>query len=52
MPDYYDPRKPWTPPERSGARVRQSTLSIAMEALAGGLVIALVIAGVKWMLGL
>jgi hypothetical protein len=47
--NYYDPRDERPPTPRN--QRRQSTLSIAMEALGGGLVIALVIVGVKRLLG-
>lgn len=47
---HYNPRdeRPPSPPRNQR---RQSTLSIAMEALGGGLVIALIIVGVKRLLG-
>lgn len=48
--DYYDPKNDeWQQPRRN--RRRQSTFSIAMEALGGGLVIALVIVGLKRVFG-
>ncbi|MBY0567451.1 MAG: hypothetical protein K2P70_09075 [Hyphomonadaceae bacterium] len=46
----YDPNDGWRPPPRRN-RHRQSTFSVAMEALAGGLVIALIIFAVKRLLG-
>jgi hypothetical protein len=50
--DYYDPREPPPAfPPRPGQRRRQSTFSIAMEALGGGLVIAIVLVMLKRMLG-
>lgn len=46
----YDPNDGWRPPPRR-SRQRQSTFSVAMEALGGGLVIALIIVSVKRLLG-
>jgi hypothetical protein len=48
--EFYDPRRDERPPSPRN-RQRQSTLSIAMEALGGGLVIALIIVGLKQLLG-
>lgn len=48
MQKFYDPRDERPPPPRE--QRRQSTLSIAMEALGGGFVIALIV-GVKRLLG-
>jgi hypothetical protein len=48
--EYYDPNDGWRPPPRRN-RQRQSTFSVAMEALGGGLVIALIIVGLKNLLG-
>jgi hypothetical protein len=49
--EYYDPNDGWRPPSRRKAGQRQSTLSVALEALGGGLVIALLIFGVLRVLG-
>lgn len=49
--EYYDPNDGWRPPPRRKAGRRQSTLSVALEALGSGLVIALVIFGVLRVLG-
>lgn len=51
MSEYYDPKDGWRPPPRPGPRRHQGTLSIALEALGGGLVIAVVIVTVKRLLG-
>lgn len=50
MTQYYDPNDGWRPPPRRNKR-QQSLLSIALEAAGGGLVIALIILGLKRMLG-
>lgn len=50
MSEYYDPNDGWRP-ERRGPGPRQSMLSIALEALGGGLVIAIVVVVVKRLLG-
>lgn len=50
-PDYYDPNDGWRPPPRHAPHHTQSTFSIAMEALGGGLVIAVLIVTVKQLLG-
>jgi hypothetical protein len=47
---HYDPREPPPCPPRN--RRRQSTFSVAMEALGGGLVIALIIVTAKRLFGL
>lgn len=52
MTDYYDPNDGWRPPLRSRSRRQQTMLSIALEALGGGFVIATVIVGLKQLLGL
>lgn len=49
---HYDPNDGWRPPPRRGPRPQQSSLSIALEALGGGFVIALIIYGVLHVLGL
>lgn len=48
--EYYDPNDGWRPPRRNPER-RQSTLSIALEALGCGLVIAVVLVLIKAALG-
>ncbi len=48
---HYDPRHDERPPFPPRNQRRQSTFSIAIEALAGGFVIALLILGVKALLG-
>lgn len=50
MGQYYDPDDGWRPSPHRNQR-RQSTFSIAMEALGGGLVIALIVVGIKRLLG-
>lgn len=50
MGQYYDPNDGWRPPPRHN-RQRQSTFSVAMEALAGGLIVSLIIIGVKNLFG-
>lgn len=49
MGNSYDPREP--PPFPPRNRRRQSTLSIALEALGGGLIIAMLLVGLKRVLG-
>lgn len=50
MSQYFDPNDNWRSPPRRN-RQRQSTFSVAMEALGGGFVIALIIFGVKRLVG-
>jgi hypothetical protein len=50
MSEYYDPNDGWRPSRRNPRR-RQSTLSVAIEALAGGLVIAMLAVLVQLLLG-
>jgi hypothetical protein len=49
MDEYYDSRE--RPPYPPRSRRRQSTLSVALEALGGGLIIALIIVSVKRLMG-
>lgn len=49
LSQYYDPRNERPPPPRN--RRKQSTFSIALEALGGGLVIALFVLALTWLLG-
>jgi len=49
---HYNPNDGWRPPPRRGPRPRQSTLSVALEALGGGLVIVLMIFAALRMVGL
>lgn len=49
MGDFYDPREP--PPFPPRNRRKQSVFSTAMEALAGGAVIALMLVGLKRLFG-
>lgn len=49
--DHHDPRRDERPLSPRNNQRRQSTVSIAIEALAGGFVIALLIVGVKQLLG-
>ena len=51
MSEYFDPNDGWRPPPRHRERRPQSTFSIAMEALGGGLVFAVVLAMLKKLLG-
>jgi hypothetical protein len=45
--EYYDPREPRPEmPQRRNAHLRQSTLSVALEALGGGLIIAIIVMGI------
>lgn len=51
MGQYYDPKNDgWRPPPRRN-RQRQSAFSVAIEAAAGGLILAALIIGVKNLLG-
>lgn len=49
---HYDPRHDERPPCPPRNRRRQSMLSTAMEAIAGGFVIALIIVGLKQLMSI